>query len=313
MNVFRGTGSRAGYSVIELLIASVMGVIVLSAAMSLAMSTFRSMAGLQLRDGIDRNARYLGMVLQRDLTETGVDIEALSGSGTLAVWADTIAILRAKFDPAANTSAPAYPLTGSNIARGMNNAAAGTPTYVDIVGTAVPQIAVGEVVRYQRNTVRRLLLVTSVTRVGTAYRLTFTAGSNLIRHAAGLAGNVAPASGSESSATIQPVAMVMYYRNGTQLMRAQSLNVSDNRPVGSVVAEGVQVFDASLIFTNGAELTQADSTNAATAYNQISGIRVRATMQAEATDFRVNNGALLTKQFEWFVAPRNLIYERNRI
>jgi hypothetical protein len=305
-------GSRAGYSVVELLIACVMGVLVLSSALSLAMTTFRSMAGLQLRDGIDRNARYLGMVLQRDLTETGVDVEALAGSGTLAVWADTIAILRAKWDGPTNSSVPAYPVSNANMNQGVNNPG-GTPTYVDISSATVPLMAVGDVVRYQKNSLRRLLLVNSITRVGTAYRIGFTPGTWLIHHAAGLAGGAPPAIGNPTSATVQALAMVMYYRNGTQLMRAQSLDVATNRPVGAVVAEGVQTFDAWLTFTNGVEALTADTTNAATSYNQIAGIRVRATMQAEATDFRVNNGALLTKQFEWFVAPRNLIYERNRI
>ncbi|HWA15266.1 MAG TPA: hypothetical protein VG817_02450, partial [Gemmatimonadales bacterium] len=99
-----------------------------------------------------------------------------------------------------------------------------------------------------------------------------------------------------------------------QLMRADRLN-SDGTWAGTVVADGVSAFDASLVFTNGAEADSANGADASAAndYNKISGIRVRATIRSETTDARVNGGAFITRNYEWFVAPRNLIYERNRI
>ncbi len=54
-----------GFTLIEMLIAMVVGVLVLSAAMTVGLSTFRSLTGVQLRDGIDRNARFIGLALQR--------------------------------------------------------------------------------------------------------------------------------------------------------------------------------------------------------------------------------------------------------
>jgi prepilin-type N-terminal cleavage/methylation domain-containing protein len=299
---------RRGYSLAELLIAMVVGVLVLSSAMSLAVSTFRSMAGLTLRDGIDRNARYLGMVLQRDLTETGIDIESQANFGTLAVWADTISILSVPYR--GDSAAPVYRLLLTIDPNGVCNA----NDCVYIQATSLPQIVAGDLVRIQLQTTRRLARISSVQAVTGGYRLNYVAAQNmLIHHPAGTTGWTI-SNGSAPNVLVQELAPVMYYRAGTQLMRAASLNAS-GRPVGEVVAEGVQTFDASLIFTDGEELTQAngadgDGTND---YNQIAGIRVRAMMRSERADPRVNGGALLTREYEWFVAPRNLIYERNRV
>lgn len=308
------TSRRAGYSVIELLIACVIGVLVLSSAMSLAVSTFRSLAGLQMRDGIDRTARFVGTVLQRDLTETGVLIEAQSNFGTLAVWNDSISILRVAFD---TSSFPQYNLTaGGGLGQGVNNVT--SPTSLDIATTTgvAPRIAAGDLARYQYNTTRRLILVTAVRLINaTTYRITFTSAVRLIHHDAGLVGAV-PGFGNVTVPFIQKLSPVMYWRTPAtnQLWRAQSLN-TDGTWNGSVIADGVSAFDATLVFTDGNELNEAngldaDSTNN---YNQISAVRVRSTIRSETTDARVNAGAFITRNYEWFVAPRNLIYERNRI
>lgn len=308
-NILRAS-ARAGYSLVELLIALVVGVVVLSSAMSLGVTTFRSLAGLQLRDGIDRNARYMGMILQRDLTETGVLIESQANFGTLAVWNDSLSILRVAFDTSAF---PSYQMTaGGGFARGVNSTT--SPTQVDIASTAVPRLAAGDLARYQYNTARRLILVTGVRSVGTGvYRVTFTSATRLIHHDAGLVSLVPPA-GNVTIPFVQKLSPVMYWQVGTQLMRAENLN-ADGSWNGAVVAEGVQTFDATLVFTDGDELNDANGLDADTTnnYNQIAGVRVRALMQAEATDSRVNGGVMLTRPYEWFVAPRNLIYERNRI
>jgi hypothetical protein len=310
MHVMKRLTSRAGYSVVELLIACVVGVLVLSSAMTLAVSTFRSMAGMQLRDGIDRNSRYVGMSLQRDLTETGVLIDALAGFGTLVVRNDSIAILRVAFDTSAF---PQYNLTATGgFARGVNAVAA--PTQLDILSNGTPRLAVGDLARYQLATTRRLIYVTGVRQVSaTVQRVTFTSATRLLFHPAGLVGAV-PILGREGDAFIQKLQPVMYWRNGTQLMRAQNLN-ADGTWNGVVISDGLTAFDASLIFTDGGEFTAADTADADATndLNDISGIRIRATIRSETTDARVNAGAFINRDFEWFVAPRNLIYERNRI
>ena len=108
--------------------------------------------------------------------------------------------------------------------------------------------------------------------------------------------------------------MVVYYRNGVQLMRATKLNVA-LVPQGEMIATGMQSFQARLVFTDGSVVAQADSgsdANAVNDYDDIAALRVQATIQGDRTDPRVNNGLPVTKQLQWWFAPRNLIYERNR-
>ncbi|MDZ4864961.1 MAG: prepilin-type N-terminal cleavage/methylation domain-containing protein [Gemmatimonadota bacterium] len=300
------TSSRpAGFTLIEMLIAMVVGVLVLSAAMTVGLSTFRSLTGVQLRDGIDRNARFIGLALQRDLTETGVDVDALPDFGTLAVWNDTIAILRVPFDTAA---APIYHLDTLNFSYGVCGAAC-----LDITTTGAPQLAVGDLARFQLNTARRLVVITSLSPVTGGYRVNFSSLATILNH-----NSVIPTgglnAGNAASAFVQRLALVAYWRQGTQLMRGVQVDTS-GAILGEAVADGVQSFQVTLIFTDGDELDFASGSDADTTnnYDQISGIRTRAIIQADRADQRVSSGILLTRSYEWFVSPRNLIYERNAI
>jgi prepilin-type N-terminal cleavage/methylation domain-containing protein len=301
----RRQSARAGYTLIEILIAMVVGVLVLSSATSLAVSTFRSLSGLQMRDAIDRNARFLGLTLQRDLAETGVDIESLADFGTLAVWNDSISILRVPYEP---TAAPTYALSTANFANGVCGA-----TCVEIQTAGVPNLVVGDIARFQLNTQRRLLLLTGVAPVAGGYRLNFSNLPVVIHHTSGI-GGIALTAANAASAIVQKLTPVIYWRQGTQLLRAQRLNPGGSF-AGEVLADGVLNFTPTLIFTDGDELTTASATDAdgTNDYNDIAGIRVRATIQADRVDPRINGGTPLTRQYQWFVAPRNLIYERNRL
>jgi prepilin-type N-terminal cleavage/methylation domain-containing protein len=300
------TRSRAGYTLLELMIAMVMGVMVLSSATSLALTTFRSMSGLQLRDAIDRNARFIGLTLQRDLAETGVDIEALADFGTLAVWNDSISILRVPYEPG---PAQPYPLSVANLPTGVCGL-----TCVEIqTGATPPGLAVGDVARFQLNQQRRLILINGVAPVANnAYRVTFANLPTVIHHNSGMLVGLTAANA--TSAVIQKVAPVIYWRQGTQLMRASGLNPG-GAFAGEVIADGVQSFTATLVFTDGDEAATANPADAdgTNDYNDIAGIRVRAVLKSDRVDPRINGGLPLTRSYEWFVAPRNLTYERNRV
>ena len=294
-----------GFTLIEMLIAMIVGVLVLSAAMSVGLSTFRSLTGVQLKDGIDRNARFIGLALQRDLTETGVDIDALPDFGTLTVWNDTIVILRVPF---IDSAAPVYNLDTLN----FPNAVCGTDC-LDIKSTVAPILAVGDLARFQLNTTRRLVLVTGLGPVGGGYRVNFSPLDTILNHDADI-----PITGlfpaNATSAFVQRLALVAYWRQGTQLMRATQVDTS-GAPLGEVIADGAQSFDVTLIFTDGDELDHADGLDADSTnnYDQIAAIRTRAVLQADRADQRVSSGILLTRPYEWFISPRNLIYQRNRV
>src|SRR5574338_504855 len=204
---------RNGFTLIELMIAIVIGVLVLSPATSLALTTFRSMSGLQMRDAIDRNARFVGLTLQRDLAETGVDLESLADFGTLAVWNDSISILRVPYEPG---PAAVYPLS---VANAPNTGICGL-TCVEIqTDSTAPALAVGDVARLQLNRQRRLILINGISAApNNAWRISFANFATIIHHQSGMLTGLTATNA--ASAVVQKVQPVLYWRQGTQLMRA---------------------------------------------------------------------------------------------
>ncbi len=294
--------AQAGFTLIEVMIATVIGVIVLTASTSLAMTTLQSLAGTQLRDGIDRNARFIGMSLTRDLQEAGVELDSKSTFGSLAVYGDTISVLRVPYDP---TEAQPYTLSVANFANGVCGL-----TCVEIqTGGVAPGLSAGDLALLQSQTVRRLIRVTGVGAVAGGYRVDFANNALLLNRVAGM-----PAITNPAASFVQRLATATYWRQGSQLMRATTVSTAGT-PQGEIVATGVQTLTVTLVFTDGHEAsfasgTDADATNN---YDQIAAIRIRSVLQADRANPRVNGGVLLTRSKEWYVVPRNLVYERNRI
>jgi prepilin-type N-terminal cleavage/methylation domain-containing protein len=294
--------AQAGFTLLEVLIAMLIGVIVLTASTSLAMSTWQSMAGTQFRDGIDRNARFIGMSLTRDVQEAGVDLDSKSAFGSLAVYGDTISILRVPYDP---TEAQPYPLSTANFANGVCGALC-----VEIqTGGVAPVLADGDLALLQAQTVRRLIRVTGVTAVSGGYKVNFANTPTLLNRPAGATAVTNPA-----ATFVQRLASTTYWRQGTQLMRATTLSAA-GAPQGELLATGIQSMTVTLVFTDGHEAAFAaepdgDATNN---YDEIAAIRVRMVIQADRSSPRVNGGVLLTRAKQWYLVPRNLVYERNRI
>ena len=293
---------RGGFTLLEMILALTIGLVVLGAAMSLTAGTWRSVRGVSIRDGVTRNSRYLGVTLQRDVQETGVDLSSAPDFGSLATFGDTIAILRVPYTPAA---APQYALSTANFANGVCGVSC-----LEIQSAAAPALAAGDIARVQISNTRRLIYITSVAAVAGGYRVNFNANARLLHHAAGIGGVAVVAAGT----FVQKLGLVVYYRNGTQLMRATSLSAA-LLPQGEMIATGMQTWQAQLVFTNGNAVAQADSGsdgNTVNDYDDIAALRVQATIQGDRTDPRVNGGQPVTKQLQWWFAPRNLIYERNR-
>jgi prepilin-type N-terminal cleavage/methylation domain-containing protein len=297
---------RAGFTLLELIIALTIGLVVLTTATALAASSWQSVRGVTLRDGVTRNARYVAVTLQRDVQETGVALASSTDFGTLAIFGDTVAILRVPFAP---TESNQYGLNTANFANGVCGVSC-----LDIstaaAGGGVPDFVPGDIARVQISNTRRLTYVTAVSAVTGGYRVQFNGGTRLLHHAAGI-GGVAITAGT----FVQKLGVVIYYRAGTQLMRATGLSAA-LAPQGESIATGVQAFTPRLVFTDGTIAAQADSGSDAIAtndYDDIAALRVQATIQGDRTDPRVNSGRPVIKQLQWWFAPRNLIYERNRI
>jgi prepilin-type N-terminal cleavage/methylation domain-containing protein len=293
---------QAGFTLVEVMIATIIGVIVLTASTSLAMTTLQSLAGTQLRDGIDRNARFIGMSLSRDLQEAGVELDSKTTFGSLAVYGDTISVLRVPYDP---TEAQPYTLSVANFVNGVCGL-----TCVEIqTGGVAPGLSAGDLALLQSQTVRRLIRVTGVGAVAGGYRVDFANNALLLNRVAGI-----PAITNPAASFVQRLATATYWRQGSQLMRATTVSTA-GAPQGEILATGVQSLTVTLVFTDGHEAgfasgTDADATNN---YDQISAIRIRSVLQADRVNPRVNGGVLLTRSKEWYVVPRNLVYERNRI
>jgi prepilin-type N-terminal cleavage/methylation domain-containing protein len=295
--------SRAGFTLLELILALSIGLVVLTTATALTAATWQSVRGSVIREDVTRNARYIGVTLQRDVQEAGVDLASSVDFGTLAVWNDTIAVLRVPYAPAAPGQ---YPLSQANFPNGVCGQAC-----LDIqTGGAVPELSVGDLARVQVNNVRRLIYVTAVNPVNGGYRVQFANTATLLQHGAGIQGlAINPA-----NAFIQRLGIAVYWRENGRLLRATGLN-PDLSLRAEAVATGVQTLTARLIFTDGSEAARADDGsdgNANNDYDDITALRVQVMLQGERTDPRVNGGRPVQRQLQWWFAPRNLTYERNR-
>ncbi|HEY7502860.1 MAG TPA: prepilin-type N-terminal cleavage/methylation domain-containing protein [Gemmatimonadales bacterium] len=294
---------RAGFTLLELILALCIGLVVLTTATALTAATWQSVRGSVIREDVTRNARYIGVTLQRDIQETGVDLASSVDFGTLAVWNDTIAILRVPYAPAAPGQ---YPLSQANFPNGVCGQAC-----LDIqTGGAVPELSVGDLARVQVNNVRRLIYVTAVNPVNGGYRVQFANTATLLQHGAGIQGlAINPA-----NAFIQRLGVAVYWRENGRLLRATVLN-PDLSLRAEAVATGVQTLTARLIFTDGSEAARADDGsdgNANNDYDDITALRVQVMLQGERTDPRVNGGRPVQRLLQWWFAPRNLTYDRNR-
>ncbi len=298
--------AEAGFTLVELLIAMVAGLLVLGASTSLVVTTFRQTEGNRMREGIERNARFVNEALQRDLEETGVGIESTKSFGSLSVWQDTLAIIRVPYVGA--VAAESHGIAGG--LGGLNTGNCGT-TCLEVSPGSNWTLAAGDLARIQRNTIRRLIRVTSVTVSAPNRRVNYGTQTRLVNHFATYAGDVTLGTGT----TVQKLSLAMYYRDATgRLFRATQLSAT-GAPIGEVIATGVDTLRFRLIFTDGDEAATADTTDAddTNDWDDLMGVRIIAVFRSDFTDARLNGGAPLRRRYEWWYAPRNLRYERNRL
>ena len=302
--------ARKGFTLVELLIALVIGLVVVSSAMSFAVSTMQTVRGGKLRDGVSRNARFVAMSLERDFLSTGVGIASTVGFGALSVWGDTTVILRIPYTP---TLAPPYDIVPDTAALPAVGQGTCGGRCLDLAKAAGAfDLEVGDLARLQIQDERRLILITSVNDPGgptDTVQVQFANVDSLMRFQGLLTGLQIPANG----AFVQELAPVVYWVEGDSLMRAERFNL-DGTLNGDLMAEGVQSWDATLIFTDGDELNLANAGDgdATNDFDDILSVRIQARLAADRTNRTVNGGNLFTRDYNWRFTPRNLMYERNR-
>ena len=308
----RSLGARHGFTLVELLISMTISMVVLSSAMAFAMTSWHSRRGWTIREAIDRNARFVGMSLSRDTQEAGIAMESTPVFASVGTFGDTLSILSVPYTPNEspvysiyNDGAPQpdYPLGG--------NCGATCIEFNKQSGIYI--LAAGDLARLQVAGERRLLLITSVTDNGTRFRVNFKNQNWLLGRQSALSDSLLL---SRSTTSIQKLKAVVYYRDaGTQsLMRAETFSTA-GVPIGAVLATNVSSWSAALTFVGNTEHPSyngfdADTTNDG---NKIIGVKLRAAIKADRADPNVNNGVLVTRRYEWGIAPRNLLYEKNRI
>jgi prepilin-type N-terminal cleavage/methylation domain-containing protein len=283
-----------GFTLLELLVALLIGAVVLTSVMGFTISAFRNVEGNRTREQLDRNARFIGMSLERDMQEAGVLLRSTGTFGSTGAWGDTLVILHVPFLPGAAQSYKYRQTCGTYCVE------------VDS-GTGVFEIQAGDLVRLQRTSDPRLLLVSAVSGADSGKAVTFTDATTLVHHGAGVVGLTL-----DPEYYVQKIAPVVYYLDGGRLMRADRLS-ADGKPDGEVIAENVDSLRVTLLFRNGTEAGSADGTDAVTTndFDQVVGVRVRARLTGDHVDHDVNGGKLLKRSYEWHFAPRNLLYNRN--
>ena len=306
----RVPASRGGFTLIELLISLVISVVVMGASLSFAMAAFRGSEANSLREEVYRNARFIGMALERDIQTTGVGIVSEIRFGTLSTFNDTLVILHVPWtptnafpyviDPPGGTNNPLVP--GGTCGTNCIDLNKGPGNTFDLVP--------GDIARLQVNAERRMILVTDVRDRGNGVELTFAAAPTLLHYESALSGGLLL---DRFSTTVQKLQPVVYWVENEILYRSDQLDASGNL-IGSPLAYDVKAWDAKMIFI---DLDEADEGNPYDAdptndFDDILGVRLTATLGTVRADTRVAGGALYTRDYEWKFLPRNLMYERNR-
>ena len=305
----RFSDSRKGFTLVELLISLVISVVVMGASLSFAIAAFRGSEANSLREEVYRNARFIGMSLERDIQSTGVGIESEMRFGTLSTFGDTLLVLHVPWDP------DAYPYLIDPPA-GVNNPLdpGGTCGTVCIDLNKDPDgnfdLQPGDIARLQINSERRIILVTGIVDYGATVELTFAAASTLLHFEAGLAGGVLL---DRFSTFVQKLQPVFYWVDQEVLYRSDQMDANGDL-IASPIAYYVKSWDTKMIFVDLDEADYADPDDAdnTNEFDDILGTRITATLGTARSDIRVAGGAIYTRDYEWTFIPRNLMYERNR-
>ena len=305
------TRTRKGFTLAELLISMTIALVVITGATSFSTNSWKTRRGWTVREGVDRGARFVGLSLARDLQEAGISIESTPTFASLGTFGDTISVLSVPYEP---TEAPVYSIynDGDTLPTYPPGGNCGATCIEFLIPSGTLGLSAGNLALLQEGSTRRLLLLQSVTNQGNGrFQVEFLNTTSLLGRPSGLDSMLLSRSGS----TIQKLNAIVYWRDvsAKKLYRATSLS-SAGIPIGQVMATNVENFEASLFFINNSEFASYDGMDADTLNdgNDIIGAKVRAELKADRSDPAVNGGQPMLRWYEWKVAPRNLMYEKNR-
>lgn len=310
----RGSAARDGFTLIELLVSMVLGVVILAISANFAAATLRSSRGIDMRDGLNRDARFVGLAISRDIQDAGVAFESTQPFGSVATRGDTVVAISVPFLP--NQAEIYQMVVPADTTDPLPSGGTCGLTCIDVVDpNTVPfQLTAGDVALLQVQNERRLIVLTAVTTAGAGVRrLTFSNADTLFVYPAGLTGDLRL---TRNGVAVQKLNVTAWYHNtyNNTLVRSDGFT-PDGSLRTSITARGVENFTTRLQFTNGVERTEANGFDADTTndYDRIVSVVVRARMRVEKVDRAINGGAAFYRNYEWRITPRNLIFERNRV
>jgi len=302
--------ARRGITIVELIVAMVVGLVVLGTVVAYVGTTDRSLQASTAREDYARKARFLGFAFRRDLGEAGTGIESYRTWGTVSVSGDTVSVLKVRYAPTAEPSFPIIVVPAS--ATATSNTMCGNACFLTARG-GEQSVEPGMVARVQVSpSLRRLVVVSTVTRQGQRTAIAVRSADSVL-HRASVTRDAPLTELTPGNTFLQALELVAYWRDAqNQLWRATRLDPSTGALDGEVVATGVVSFQVRVLFADG---TVGSAVNAAVAgrrYTDVNGIRITATLESDLTDARINDGQPLRRTYTWLVQPRNLLYERSR-
>lgn len=311
----RRSANRRGFTLVELIAAMTIGLLILGAASSFAINTWRTQSRGQAGEDTTRRARYLGTSLQRDIGEVGVLVPSRPAFGTVNLFNDTLALIRV---PTRDTViSPTYLVRNLSPLPAVGAGTCGTDC-LDIGkrGGRV-EIQTGEVFLLNvPGNIYRLLLATAVTDANPSdtnatVRITFQNSLDSLFHWPARLTGVQLSNG----ASVQRLALAAYFRDRstdtTVLMRASQINTS-GQFVPTVLTTGILGFDVQVQFNNGTSADNAFPADLNRDYCSVSNVVVNATLTTDRpADPRIQASASVTRPFQWNYVARNLIFQRN--
>ena len=298
----------------------IVGLLVISTVTAYVRTTDRNITGAAARQDYTRKARFLGIALRRDIGEAGVGIQSMDDWGTVAVFGDTITVLKVPYDNPGPGQDPAYniglnPSSTTNATSNATTNCGNSCFRLRRTGSGVAlTLQSGMVAAVTQSTVRRLIVINTVASgaASDSLAVTYRSTSTFLKRASIVQST--PLSGiSNTNTTVQRLDLVAYWRDASNnLWRATRVNPSTGALQGELVASGCTAFTARLIFQDGTTATTADPTVAGHHYTNINGVIVTARFTSDIIDTRINGGVPLARTYTFRVTPRNLLYERNR-
>ena len=308
--------NEAGFTLVEMLVAGIVTVLVLSVTLGLLDTQRESNRTTQLRGEVQQNAQYVLDMLTRDLMEAGQGMDPSPVFGVVAASeggasrSDTLYII--SVSPDAPVHALKKPPNGKEKTRIRVKISCGDP---------VTDLAVGDFVYVASGSARGIAHVNKVVRKENGESCGGDPNKNLGTVTLTVTtvdgeGHGWPLDGNEKGAALARVDAAVYFVDNSDPARPTLARASEwnNGWIPTPIAHGITDLRVQLRFadkTKG-QVASGDDANPDNDYDDIDTVEIRLKAQARRKDKDVKGGALLEKEYALSVSPRNQLYTRNR-